>query len=177
MKTIRPPEELLGGIMYFAAAWAQRKAPFRFTSNILRHCEAGVEMLGTQPTMPAKQRSMEMEGVGFEQEDEEAGSKLLAFGVLRAMAASRMVRGTFPEVTSQDRSTIRAAGKSERRSWMAGWEDLRVDSISRRAMPLAPCSSRARADARARTPAPPVMMALPLTAKRARARSVADREG
>lgn len=60
---------------------------------------------------------------------------------------------------------------------MAGWEEASVASRSRRAIPLAPCSRRARADAKARTPAPPVMMALPLTAKRARAPSVAVRDG
>ena len=116
MKMIRPPAPSLTpfgpGIMYFAADCAQRKAPFRLTSMILRHWEADVEMLGTQPTMPAKQRSMEILGVGLSEEEE--GSRL-ASGVLRALAASRMTRGTFSEVTSQGRSTMRAAGKSERR--------------------------------------------------------------
>lgn len=60
---------------------------------------------------------------------------------------------------------------------MAGWEEARVDSRSRRATPLAPCSRRAWAEARARTPAPPVIMALPLTAKRARALWVGESEG
>jgi hypothetical protein len=190
-----------GGIIYLAADWAQRKAPVRFTSMILRHCEGGVERLGMQPTMPAKQSSMEIWGLGGlegkekeeeeeekevdegkedeeeEEEEEEEGGVVVGLGVLRAMAASCMMMGTFSEVTSQGRSTMRAAGKSERRSWMAGREAMRVDSRSRRATPLAPCSRRARAVARARTPAPPVMTAFPLTAKRARARLVGESEG
>ena len=39
-----------------------------------------------------------------------------------------------------------------------------------------PCSRRARADANARVPAPPVMTALPGQAKRATARSAADKD-
>ena len=48
------------------------------------------------------------------------------------------------------------------------------DSASCRSMrqtPEAPCSRRARADARARVPAPPVITAFPSTAKRWAARS------
>lgn len=126
IKTMRPPVSsllpevgllvlvLLGAdIMYLAAAWAHRNAPFRFTSMILRHWEAGVEILGTQPTMPAKQRSMKILGVGLL--DEEEGSEL-ASGLLRATAASWMMRGIFSDVTSHGRSTMRASGKLERRS-------------------------------------------------------------
>ena len=56
---------------------------------------------------------------------------------------------------------------------MARLADLSVGSRSSSASPSKPCSSIARALARASVPAPPVMTALPLMAKRARARSVA----
>lgn len=55
-------------------------------------------------------------------------------------------------------------------------EVLRVLLRSRRAKPERPCSSIARAEARAKVPAPPVMTAFPVRPNRARARSEGVRD-
>lgn len=57
---------------------------------------------------------------------------------------------------------------------IASLEDFKVPGKSRRKTLEAPCSRSARADARAREPAPPVMTTLPPTAKRWAARSMAE---
>jgi hypothetical protein len=59
-------------------------------------------------------------------------------------------------VTSTGIARILEEGKSVFRAWMAGWEVWRVEGRSQRAMPEAPCSSKARVVERARVPAPPV---------------------
>src|SRR4051794_33598121 len=69
-----------------------------------------------------------------------------------------------------------AFGKSVSSSLIAVAELLSVQGKSSNARPPRPCSRSARADARARVPAPPVMTALPVMAKRVRARSDAESE-
>lgn len=148
-------------IMCRAAAWAHRKEPLRLTSTTLVNCEAGAEMEGTQPTMPAKQQRMSM----VERSD---------------FADSRAILTADSEVTSTGTACTGRSGKWDLRVSMAFADEEIVEGRSRRQMPEQPCSRRALAVARASVPAPPVSTALPSTAKRCDARSedeVAERGG
>lgn len=123
--------------MCFAAACAQRKAPVVLTSMVFRHCSSVMEIAGTQPTIPAKQKRWSSEP--------------------RVETVFVTPSATEAEsVTSTAMLNTRTLGKSAASAVIVEREERRVLSRSHRQMPDAPCSRRARAQERPRVPAPPV---------------------
>lgn len=60
VESVAVEAELDGGIMYFAAACAQRKEPVMLISTTRLNSLAVASREGTQPTTPAKQQRMFM---------------------------------------------------------------------------------------------------------------------
>ena len=79
-------------------------------------------------------------------------------------------------VTSSASVKIILCGNSALRALIEVFEASSVAGRSHRVTELALCSRRARADARASVPAPPVMTALPGHAKRLNARAAKERD-
>lgn len=86
------------------------------------------------------------------------------------MAEAKAAETDSAEVTSHMWVLITRSGKSLCRALIVEADDARVAERSNKATPDAPCSSRARAEARASVPAPPVSMQCPEMVKRANAR-------
>lgn len=123
--------------MCFAAACAHKNEPVELTSIVLRHCTSVMEMAGTQPTMPAKQKRWSSEP-SVETVESTPSCTDSASVTSTAMPKTRML------------------GNSAASAVIAVWEVRSVDSRSQRQTPEAPCSSMARAQEMPRVPAPPV---------------------
>lgn len=144
--------------MRFAAAWAQKKDPFRLTS-ITRLNWSGVTVRdGWQPGIPAKQQRMSMPSITL-------------------CACSNAGSIDSIDVTSKGILVMLTDVKFDARDWICSSDVSKVLGRSIIHSEERPCSRRARADIRPSAPAPPVTMALPRTWNRASARSRADVKG
>lgn len=126
---------------HFPTSCAAIHEPVVFTSRTRLHCSMGRFSAATQFTMPAKQQRILSS----------PSSSRTFFMVSRIVSAF---------VTSHGATTIFAAGKSFPRAWMADCSFAWAVGKSNRAIPERPCSRRARAEARASLPAPPVTVAV-----------------
>ena len=137
MKRIVPP--VPWSFIWRATACAARNAPVVLTLRVRDHSAGVMSRACVQPTTPAKHRRWSMEP-----------------RVLDTVSTARS--SSVADVTSTWTGSMRAWGKSFFKDWISG---LACDaSRSKRARPVRPCSSNARALTKARVPVPPVTVSI-----------------